>query len=124
MPGFSVCVPRLTTVSCDYCTAREWIWTGSPPAGWNRCRTLFKPVCAGSRLVCPADGIKASKEGKLMPAAKSLQAQSVGNSKLGWKPKFIMGHSLQAISLLIQGGLPGMRLQYPYYAQSQRCGLF
>jgi hypothetical protein len=36
------------------------------------CLTLFKPVCAGSRVVCLADGIKAPKEGKLMPAVKSL----------------------------------------------------
>jgi hypothetical protein len=63
------------------------------------CLTLFKPVCAGSRLVCLADGIKAPKEGKLMPAVKSLHQQSASNSK----PEYIMGHSFQAISLLVQG---------------------
>jgi hypothetical protein len=63
------------------------------------CLTLFTPVCAGSRLICLADGIKAPKEGKLMPAVKSLHQQSTSNSK----PEHIMGHSFQAISLLVQG---------------------
>jgi len=34
-----------------------------------------------------------------MPAVKSLHQQSASNSK----PEFIMGHSFQAISLLVQG---------------------
>ena len=67
---------------------------------WVRlCLTLFKPVCAGSRMVCLADGIKAPKEGKLMPAVKMLHQQSASNSK----PEYIMGHSFQAISLLVEG---------------------
>jgi len=44
------------------------------------CLTLFKPLYAGSRLICLADGIKAAKEGKLMPAVKSLHQQSASNS--------------------------------------------
>jgi hypothetical protein len=68
-------------------------------ACWMKlCLTLFKPVCAGSRLICLADGIKVPKEGKLMPAVKSLHQQSGSNSK----PDYIMGHSFQAISLLVQ----------------------
>src|ERR1700679_3028332 len=63
------------------------------------CLTLFTPVRAGSRLICLADGIKAPKEGRLMPAVKSLHQQSSSNSK----PEHIMGHSFQAISLLVQG---------------------
>ena len=63
------------------------------------CLTLFKPVCTGSRLVCLADGIKAPKEGKRMPAVKNLHQQSASNSK----PEYIMGHSFQAISMLVQG---------------------
>jgi len=63
------------------------------------CLTLFTPVAAGSRLICLADGIKAPKEGRLMPAVKSLHQQSASNSK----PEYIMGHSFQAISLLVQG---------------------
>ncbi|MFY9327890.1 MAG: transposase [Georgfuchsia sp.] len=67
-------------------------------ACWARlCLTLFQPVEVGSRLVCLADGIKAPKEGKRMPAVKGLHQQSSSNSKA----EFIMGHSLQAISLLV-----------------------
>jgi hypothetical protein len=60
---------------------------------------LFHPVMAGPYLVCLADGIKAPKEGRKMPGVKLLHQESTSNSK----PSFIMGHSLQAISLLIQG---------------------
>jgi hypothetical protein len=68
---------------------------------WVRlCPKLFKPFRVGSRLVCIADGIKAPKEGKKMPAVKRLHQQSASNSK----PEYIMGHSFQAISLLVQGG--------------------
>ena len=65
---------------------------------WARlCLTLFRPFEVGPRLVCLADGIKAPKEGKRMPAVKRLHQQSASNTK----PEFIMGHSLQAISLLV-----------------------
>jgi DDE superfamily endonuclease len=60
---------------------------------------LFHPFYVGSRLVCLADGIKAPKEGKRMPAVKLLHQESASNSK----PEYIMGHSFQAISLLVQG---------------------
>jgi DDE superfamily endonuclease len=67
---------------------------------WVRlCPKLFKPFHVGSRLVCIADGIKAPKEGRKMPAVKRLHQQSDSNSK----PEYIMGHSFQAISLLVQG---------------------
>ena len=67
---------------------------------WVRlCPKLFKPFRAGPYLVCIADGIKAPKEGKKMPAVKRLHQQSASNSK----PEYIMGHSFQAISLLVQG---------------------
>ena len=69
-------------------------------ACWVRlCLTLFRPFQVGQRLVCLADGIKAPEEGKRMPAVKYLHQQSAGNSK----PEYIMGHSLQAISLLVHG---------------------
>ena len=68
-------------------------------AAWVRlCLVLFRPVEADSRLICLADGIKAPKEGKKMPAVKSLHQQSASNTK----PEYIMGHSFQAISLLVQ----------------------
>ena len=69
-------------------------------ACWVRlCLRLFQPVAVGERLVCLADGIKAPKEGRKMPAVKLLHQQSASNSK----PEYIMGHSFQAVSLLVQG---------------------
>jgi hypothetical protein len=66
---------------------------------WARlCLKLFAPFELGSRLVLLADGIKAPKEGKRMPAVKMLHQQSASNTK----PEFIMGHSLQAVSLLVR----------------------
>lgn len=65
---------------------------------WARlCLSLFRPFQVGARLVLLADGIKAPKEGKRMPGVKSLHQQSASNTK----PEYIMGHSLQAISLLV-----------------------
>ena len=67
-------------------------------ACWVRlCLVLFRPFRVGQHLVCLADGIKAPKEGKRMPAVKLLHQQSASNTK----PEYIMGHSLQAISLLV-----------------------
>jgi len=69
-------------------------------ACWVRlCLALFQPYSVNSRLVCLADGFKAPKEGHKMPAVKSLHQQSESNSK----PEYIMGHSFQAISLLVKG---------------------
>ena len=62
------------------------------------CLRLFSPVAVGERLVCLADGIKAPKEGRKMPAVKLLHQQSRSNTK----PEHIMGHSFQAVSLLVQ----------------------
>jgi len=52
-----------------------------------------------NKVVLIADGIKISKEGKKMPAVRSLHQQSDCNAKA----PFIMGHSCQVVSLLIQG---------------------
>ena len=49
------------------------------------------------RLIILGDGIKAPKEGRKMPAVKSLHQESESNSK----PEYIMGHSCQALSLLM-----------------------
>ena len=65
---------------------------------WVRlCLKLFRPFEIGQRLVFLADGIKAPKEGKRMPGVKMLHQQSASNTK----PEYIMGHSLQAVSLLV-----------------------
>ena len=58
---------------------------------------LFRPVEINSRIVCLADGIKAAKEGKCMPAVKRLHQESGNNTK----PEWIHGHSCQAISMLV-----------------------
>ena len=62
--------------------------------------TLFRPVMIGEHVVCLADGWKVPKEGKKMPAVKSLHVESANNTK----PAFIMGHSFQAVSLLVHAG--------------------
>jgi hypothetical protein len=50
------------------------------------------------RLVLVGDGIKIGKRGKKMPAVKLLHQQSDVHTK----PEYIMGHSLQAVSLLVK----------------------
>ena len=49
------------------------------------------------QIVLLGDGIKIGKEGKNMPAVKRLHQSSQSNSKA----EYIMGHSFQAISVLI-----------------------
>jgi hypothetical protein len=61
---------------------------------------LLRPVTVDGLLVCLADGWKVPKEGKKMPAVKSLHVESANNTK----PSFIMGHSFQAVSLLVHAG--------------------
>jgi hypothetical protein len=55
------------------------------------------PVRVNGRLILVGDGIKIPKRGKKMPAVKLLHQQSESNTK----PEYIMGHSLQAVSLLV-----------------------
>ena len=62
---------------------------------------LFRPITVGGYVVFVADGLKVPKEGRKMPAVKSLHQESGDNSKA----EFIMGHSFQAVSLL--AGAPG-----------------
>jgi hypothetical protein len=62
---------------------------------------LFNPVTEDGYLLFVADGLKVPKEGKKMPAVKSLHQESGNNSK----PEFIMGHSFQAVSLLVRSAL-------------------
>lgn len=61
---------------------------------------LFSPLSVGDRYVCLADGIQVGKEGRKMPAVKSLYNDSPDNSKA----PFIMGHAFQALSLLVHTG--------------------
>ena len=55
------------------------------------------PVRINGRLVLVGDGIKAPKRGRKMPAVKLLHQQSESNTK----PEYIMGHSMQAVGLLV-----------------------
>jgi hypothetical protein len=52
------------------------------------------------RLLLLADGIKVPKSGRKMPAVKKLHQESNSNTK----PPYIMGHSCQAVSLLVGAG--------------------
>lgn len=62
---------------------------------------LFRPVTLDGRVVFLADGLKAPKEGRKMPAVKKLHQGSSDNTK----PPFIFGHSFQAVALLAKGRL-------------------
>ncbi len=61
-------------------------------------RFFFNPVVVNGRLFLVGDSLKVGKGGKKMPAVKLLHQQSESNTK----PEYIMGHSIQAVSLLIQ----------------------
>lgn len=66
---------------------------------WTRwCADSFPACTVGAYRVWIADGLKAPKEGRKMPAVKKLHQESANNSK----PEFIFGHSFQCISLLTQ----------------------
>jgi hypothetical protein len=74
------------------------------------------------RVVILADGIKVPKEGRRMPGVKSLHQDSQSNAK----SSFIMGHSIQALSVLC--GTPSSAVAVPLGAriheglvESNRC---
>ena len=60
-------------------------------------RLFPAPLLVHGRRIVVGDGIKVPKRGKKMPAVKLLHQQSDANTK----PEYIMGHSLQAVSLLV-----------------------
>jgi len=53
-------------------------------------------ITVNGRIIILADGIKAPKSGKKMPAVKKLHQESESNTK----PNYIFGHSCQAIAVL------------------------
>jgi hypothetical protein len=61
-------------------------------------RLFPNPLCVNGRRVLVGDGIKVPKSGKKMPGVKLLHQQSESNNKA----EYIMGHSLQAVSVLVQ----------------------
>ena len=76
-------------------------------------RSLFgrRLVRLNGRPVVLVDGLKRPKEGRKMPAVKSLHQESECNAKA----PFIMGHSCQAVALLVQGA--GLCLGVPIAAR-------
>ena len=73
---------------------------------------LFCPIREGQYVVFAADGLKIPKEGKKMPAVKSLHQGSSNNSK----PAYIMGHSFQVISLLVSSKV-GQTFSVPLFSR-------
>ena len=61
-------------------------------------RLFPQKLRVNGRCILVGDGIKIPKCGRKMPAVKLLHQQSESNTK----PEYIMGHSLQAVSLLVQ----------------------
>ena len=59
---------------------------------------MLPALQVGEYTVYVADGLKAAKEGRKMPAVKKLHQSSANNSKAA----YIMGHSFQAIALLVR----------------------
>ena len=62
----------------------------------QRALALFPVHRFAGRPVLLGDGIKIPKSGRKMPAVKLLHQESEGNTK----PEYIMGHSVQVISML------------------------
>jgi len=56
-------------------------------------------VTLNGRYLIIADGIKVAKEGRKMPGVKWLHQESESNSKA----EYIMGHSLQAVAVVVKG---------------------
>ena len=69
------------------------------PALWTQAvRRLFpNPLRVNGRRVLAANRINVAKSGKKMPGVKLLHQQSGSNTK----PKYIMGHSIQAVSMFV-----------------------
>ncbi len=60
-------------------------------------KLFLNPVLINGRIVLVGDGIKIPKQGKKMPGVKRLHQESESNTK----PEYIMGHSLQSVSMLV-----------------------
>lgn len=80
--------------------SRAWTAEGLTKAWIGWVMRVFGSYKVNGRYILIADGIKAPREGRKMPAVKSLHQESESNSK----PQYIMGHSFQAIGLLTNNG--------------------
>ena len=72
-------------------------------------RLFPQPLRVNGRCVVVGDGIKVPKRGRKMPGVKLLHQQSESNTK----PEYIMGHSLQAVSLLVNAAKGVEQLHRP-----------
>src|SRR5450759_2014258 len=66
----------------------------------QRAFALFAVHRVAGRPVLLGDGIKIPKSGRKMPGVKHLHQESEGNTK----PEYIMGHSIQVVSMLVAAG--------------------
>src|ERR1700719_4247565 len=85
-----------TLIDCFYSSA---VKLDRLTALWTQVvlRLFPQPLRVNGRCVLVGDGIKVPKCGRKMPAVKLLHQQSDANTK----PEYIMGHSLQAVSVLV-----------------------
>jgi DDE superfamily endonuclease len=90
----------------DYCYDRLLDFLHSPALNVEKLTQIWvcivlrifpKLLKVNGRLVLLGDGIKVAKEGRKMPAVKYLHQASDSNSKA----EYIMGHSCQALSILV-----------------------
>jgi hypothetical protein len=91
---------------CYHCLLHFFHSDGLPVADLTACwlravRSLFARflVRVQGRPVVIVDGLKRPKEGRKMPSVKCLHQESECNAKA----PFIMGHSCQVVTLLVQG---------------------
>ena len=68
-------------------------------------RLFPDPLRVNGRRVLVGDGIKVAKSGRKMPGVKLLHQQSDSNTK----PEYIMGHSMQAVSILVRAARERLR---------------
>jgi len=91
-PGYYTCLLDFLHSPSLNCNLLARLWT----------QTVFSHfhgrVTINGRAVVLSDGIKIPKEGKKMPGVKSLHQESESNTK----PEYIMGHSCQAIGLVVK----------------------
>jgi hypothetical protein len=91
--------PRLYTTLCKNFHSTG-VQLNSLTARWAHValRLFPQPLRVNGRRVLVGDGIKVPKCGKKMPGVKLLHQPSNANTK----PTYIMGHSLQAVGVLVQ----------------------
>src|SRR2546423_67797 len=103
--GVSSIIRALRLRSCCYAALRRTVHSNAIRldtlcALWTSVvlRLFAAPVRINGSLVLVGDGIKVAKYGKKMPGVKLLHQESEH------KAEFIMGHSLQAVGLLVEAG--------------------